>query len=82
MGIIVLFTNGFLKLIIIANLLAWPIAYYVMNNWLNDFVYRTEINIWVFALSGVIAILIALLTISFQAVRTGFSNPVKLLRYE
>jgi putative ABC transport system permease protein len=81
-GIIVLFTNEFLKLIIVANLLAWPIAYYVMNNWLNDFAYRTEINIWIFVLSGTIAILIALLTISSQALRTGFSNPVKSLRYE
>ncbi len=81
-GIVILFSREFLKLVILANLIAWPIAYYAMSKWLNDFAYRADINIWVFVLSGFTALVIALLTISFQAFKAGFSNPVKSLRYE
>jgi putative ABC transport system permease protein len=81
-GIVVLFSIEFLKLVIISNLIAWPLAYYAMNSWLEDFAYKTDMSIWIFILSGLVAILIALLTVSFQAMKTGFSNPVKSLRYE
>lgn len=81
-GIVILFSKDFLKLVIISNLIAWPLAYFAMNKWLEGFAYKTGISIWIFVLSGTIAILIALLTVSFQAVKAGFSNPVKSLRYE
>jgi len=81
-NIIFLFSNEFIKLIFISNIIAWPVAYFAMNTWLNDFAYKTEINIWIFVLSGLISVLIALLTVSFQAIKAGFSNPVKSLRYE
>ncbi|MCB0266018.1 MAG: hypothetical protein KDH98_22940, partial [Calditrichaeota bacterium] len=66
----------------IAFLVASPIAWYIMNMWLADFAFRTEISWWVFALAGAIATVIAMLTISYQAIRTALSNPVKTLRYE
>jgi len=53
-----------------------------MNNWLENFAYKADISIWIFVLSGLVAVIIALLTVSFRAVRAGFSNPVKSLRYE
>jgi len=81
-GIIRLLTHEFVILIIIANLIALPIAYYIMNRWLENYVYRIDIGWTVFAISGLAALLIALLTISFQTVRTALANPVKSLKYE
>ncbi len=68
--------------ILIANLIAWPIAYYFMKNWLQDFAYRIDITWWMFALSGGIALAIALATVSFQAVKAALANPVDSLKYE
>ena len=81
-GIIILFSKEFLKLVLISNFIAWPIAYFAMTKWLEDFAYKADISIWIFVLSGLLAVVIALLTVSFQAVKAGFSNPVKSLRYE
>lgn len=81
-GILMLFSKEYLKLVIVANLISWPISYYIMNIWLNDFVYKTEVSVWIFVLAGIVALLIALLTVSFQVVRAGITNPVKSLRYE
>jgi putative ABC transport system permease protein len=81
-GIVLLFSKEYLKLVIVANLISWPIAYYIMNIWLDDFVYKTEVSIWIFVLAGIVAILIALLTVGFQVVRAAITNPVKSLRYE
>jgi putative ABC transport system permease protein len=75
-------SKDFLKLVLLANILAWPLAFYVMNNWLDNFAYRIGLKWWVFLLAGVIALLIALLTISRQALKSALSNPVKSLRYE
>ena len=75
-------TKDFLKLVILANILAWPLAFYVMNNWLDNFAYRIGLKWWVFLLSGLIALLIALITISRQALKSALSNPVISLRYE
>lgn len=81
-GIVVLLSRQFSMLILVAMLLAAPIAYYVMNIWLGDFEYRVEINpIW-FILSAMVAIGIALATVTFQSVKAATSNPVKALRYE
>jgi len=80
--IVFLLSKQFTKWVILANLLAWPIAYYVMKNWLQDFAYRIDISWWVFILSGGIALLIALLTVSYQAIKAAVTNPVDSLKYE
>lgn len=81
-GIVNLLTREFIVLIIIALLLASPLAWYAMNQWLQDFAYRIDISWWIFALTGLVSLLIALLTVSFQAIKAAFSNPVKSLRTE
>lgn len=81
-NIVSLLSGSFLKLVLIANIIAWPLAWLTINKWLEDFAYRIEINWWVFIAAGVIALLIALLTISFQAVKAAIANPVKSLRTE
>ncbi len=65
-----------------AFIIACPIAYYAMNKWLENFAYKTEISWWIFALSGFIAMFIALFTISWQSWRAASKNPVEALRYE
>jgi putative ABC transport system permease protein len=72
----------FLKLVIFANVLAWPLAYYAMSRWLRSFAYRIDVQVWGFLLAGVIAAVIALLTVSLQAVKAAVANPVESLRYE
>jgi putative ABC transport system permease protein len=75
-------SKDFVKLVIIAIIIASPIAWYFMNQWLQDFVYRTNISWWVFVLAGLGAITIALLTVSFQAIKAALASPVKSLRTE
>ncbi len=75
-------SKEFLKLVLIASLIAFPVAWWGMNKWLQGFAYRTTISWWVFAVAGVIALLIALLTVSFQAIKAAMANPVKSLRTE
>jgi putative ABC transport system permease protein len=77
-----LLTFNFVKLVLVAIAIAVPLSWYLMQKWLQDFAYRTEITWTVFALAGTIAILIALVTISYQAIRAGLVNPVKSLRSE
>jgi len=81
-GIVLLLTKEFTKWVILANLIAWPIAYYVMSRWLQNFAYHVNIGIWTFLLSAALALVTSLITISFQAVKTAASNPVESLRYE
>ncbi len=81
-NVVTLLSKDFVKLVLLANLIAWPIAWYVMNRWLQDFAYRIDIDWWVFALAGGLALVIALLTVSTQAVRAALANPVESLRYE
>lgn len=81
-NVIGLLSKDFVKLVLMANLLAWPIGWYTMNAWLQNFAYRISIGWWVFALSGGLALLIALLTISVQAFKAALANPVDSLRYE
>jgi putative ABC transport system permease protein len=81
-NVVSMLSRDFVKLVLIANLIAWPIAWYVLDNWLSDFAYRIDITWWVFLLAGIAALLIALLTVSFQAIRAALANPVKSLRAE
>ena len=81
-GIVTLLSKDFLKLVAIAIVIATPLAWYVMHQWLQDFAYRISLSWWVFLLAGVIAVIIAFLTISFQAIRAANANPVKSLRTE
>jgi len=80
--IVLLLSKDFSKLVILANIVAWPIAWYGMNKWLQNFAYRTEIGYEVFIFSGLIALIIALITVSFRTIKAANSNPVKALKYE
>ncbi len=80
--ILQLLNKGFVRWIIIAFLLATPIAYYAMNKWLENFAYKTNLSWWIFALAGVLALGIALLTVSIQSWKAATRNPVEALRYE
>ena len=81
-GIATLLSKDFLKLVGTACLIAFPIGWWAMNNWLQNYKYRIEINWWIFLMAGVAAILIAVITISFQSVKAATANPVKSLRTE
>ncbi len=81
-GIFFLLNKDFIKRVLIANLIAWPLAYYAMNKWLQNFAYRISINIWMFLASAAVALIIALLTVSYQSVKSALGNPVDSLRYE
>ncbi len=81
-GVISLLAREFTIMVAAAVLLSWPIAYFTMNQWLEEFAYRTEISWWVFLLAGGLALVIALLTVSIQALRAARANPVEALRYE
>jgi ABC-type antimicrobial peptide transport system permease subunit len=81
-NIVYLFSKEFIILISIAFLIATPLAWYFMNKWLQDYVYRINISWWLFAAGGLAAIIIALATISFQAIKAAIANPVKSLRTE
>jgi putative ABC transport system permease protein len=81
-GIVTLLSKDFLKLVGIAAIMAFPVAYYAMNNWLKDFAYRIHIQWWVFIIAGIIAAFIAFITVSFQAIKAAVANPVKSLRTE
>jgi putative ABC transport system permease protein len=80
--IIFAYSKEFTKWVILANVIAWPIAYYVMNKWLENFAYRMSISLWTFVLAAVLALLIALITITFQVIRAALANPVDSLRHE
>ncbi len=81
-SIIKLINREFLKLVLISNVIAWPIAWYFMKNWLNNFVYKINLTIWPFIISGLIAILIALLSVTYKSLKASSTNPVNALRYE
>ena len=81
-NIVALLSKDFIKLVIIAFVIASPVAWWVMHKWLQDFAYRINISWWIFLGAGLLAIIIALGTISFQAIRAAIANPVKSLRTE
>jgi len=75
-------SKDFLQLIGISILIATPVAWWAMSKWLQSFAYRVNISWWMFALAGIITICIAMITVSFQAIKAGVANPVKSLRTE
>jgi putative ABC transport system permease protein len=81
-SLVALISKDFMKLVILAILIASPVAFFTMHKWLQGFAYQVEIQWWVFALAGASAVLIALLTVSFQAIKAALANPVKSLRSE
>ena len=81
-SILCLLAQNYIKWIVIANFIAWPIAWYAMHKWLENFAYRIDLTIWPFLLSGLLALIIASLTVSWQAVRAATANPIKALKYE
>lgn len=81
-GIVGMLSMDFIRLVFMSMLIASPLAWYFMNKWLQDFAYRTDFHWWILAIAGVVAVLIAFLTISFQAIKAALANPVKSLRSE
>jgi putative ABC transport system permease protein len=81
-NITLLLANGFIKLVFIAILIATPLTYYLVNNWLQGYAYRIVISIWVFILAGALVIVIAFITTSFLTIKAAIANPVKSLRSE
>ena len=77
-----LLTKEFTKLVLLANLISWPIAYFAMSNWLKNYAYRTTISWWIFLLTGVLALVLSLLTVSYQSIRSARANPIVALKYE
>ncbi|MCD6091400.1 MAG: ABC transporter permease [Bacteroidales bacterium] len=80
--ILIMLNKDFVKWVVIAFVIAVPIAWYVMKTWLQNFVYKIELSWWIFALAGILALLIALITVSFQTFKVARRNPVEALRYE
>lgn len=81
-NVVRLLTKEFVVLVILANIIAWPVAYIVMTRWLNNFAYRTEIGLVTFLFSGFVALIIAALTVCLQSIKASLANPVDSLRYE
>ena len=81
-SVVRLMTKEFTVLVVLANIIAWPVAYVVMTKWLRNFAYRTEIGIATFLFSGLMALIIAVLTVSIQSIKAALANPVDSLRYE
>jgi len=80
--IAMILSKDFLKLVILAFFITVPLAWYVMNKWLQDFAYRINITWWMFAMTGLIVLLIALITVGFRVIKAAVANPVKSLRTE
>jgi ABC-type lipoprotein release transport system permease subunit len=81
-AIVIILCKEFLLLIIISNIIAWPAAYFIMKNWLQGFPYQTEMQFVTFFFAGCVAILIALLTVSYRSIKAAYTNPIEALRYE
>jgi hypothetical protein len=80
--IVGMLSKEFLVLVAIANVIAWPLAYVLMKNWIQSYSYHTHIGLWMFFSAGIIALLIALLTVSYQSIKAASKNPVESLKYE
>jgi len=81
-AVVMLLSKDFGKWVLLGNFIAWPIAYYAMNKFLAMFAYRAELNIWLFIISGLLALVIALFTVGYQTIKAANSNPVEVMKYE
>ena len=81
-NILWLLTGQFIKWVIVANLIAWPVGYWIMNRWLQGFAFRTSLSPWIFLISGLATLSIAALTVSSQVIRAALADPVESLKYE
>jgi ABC-type transport system, involved in lipoprotein release, permease component len=81
-SIVGMLSRDFVKLVLIGNLVAIPLAWYIMNQWLQEFAFRTTLSWWLFAIAVALSLLIAIFTVSYQAVKAALMNPVKSLRSE
>lgn len=80
--IVALLSKDFIKLVLLANLIAWPLAYWGISKWLENYAFRIDINIWLFIIPALLVLVIALLTVSIQTIKAARANPVKALKYE
>jgi putative ABC transport system permease protein len=81
-NILILIIKDFFIWVVLSNIIAWPLGWWVMNSWLQNFAYKTEIAWWIFLSAGIIALVIALITVSLQSIKAAITNPVESLRYE
>ncbi len=81
-GIALMLSKEFTKLALLANIIAWPTAYFAVNRWLQNFAYQTSLNVWIFLVAGAVALFIALMTVSYYSLKAAVADPVKTLRYE
>jgi len=81
-NIITLLSREFIILVSISNIFAWPLAFYFMNKWLNNYAYHADINLLIFIFSAVVAIAVALITVSFQSLKAAKINPADSIKYE
>ncbi len=81
-GLVMMLSKDFLKLVVVAALIAFPISWWIMSQWLEEFAYRIDIPLWVFLAAGIVAALVAFFTVSYQAIKAASANPVKNLRTE
>lgn len=81
-NLFVVLSTEFTKCVLMANIIAWPLGYFIMNHWLHGFAYRISIEFWVFLMAMALALIIALFTVSYQTIKAALANPVEVLRYE
>ena len=81
-NIVAMLSKEFIRWVVIANLIAWPVGFYFIGKWLMNFAYRIDISLWIYLVSGTLVLLIALLTVSYQSIKAAIANPVDSLRYE
>jgi putative ABC transport system permease protein len=81
-SILALLSREIVILIVVANVVAWPVAWYLMTQWLNSFAYHVDMNVFIYLMAAIAAILIALLTVSMQTIKAAMGNPTETLRYE
>ncbi|MBW1804383.1 MAG: FtsX-like permease family protein, partial [Deltaproteobacteria bacterium] len=80
--IVILLSKDLTRLVLLANIIAWPVAWYLLNRWLQSFLYRTQIRFDIFIIAGAITFFIALITVSYQSIKAATTKPVDSLRYE
>ena len=81
-SVVAALSRDFVKLMLLANVLGWPLAYFTATQWLKNFAYRIDMSVWVFLAAGALSLGIALLTICFRSLKAALANPIESLRYE